>query len=415
MPDRFPPRARRLRLGLGVAAGVGVLLALGATRAATSPRVAERALGALFPGRVFTVEDVEVLPTSRPLDPSTWRLALVGIAANTGEGAVWTVERLHLGLPDPEALGRERRLRFRHARLVGLRGDGAAGALEPRLPAGLRGIDVERLELWGADLILRSDRPEAEAHLDGVRGELLEVGWEPGAGWRADGRLAIRSARAGGLAVADARVRAFAVRESTAWFDARFALARGDARLRGEITGWPADPALSAALDLTGARLAEAAWRTTGHDPPADGRLDASLQWTLLPGSPARAEGTIRVTETRIPLGEDRAFLASELLRLSPHVTLDDGALVVEEAQGPVRVEGRAVRIDGLRARTGRTDLAMWGELRPDRRRVVVRVSPGRGSHARPAFGLVLEGDERLRLRLADKVDLRPPGRGEAP
>lgn len=408
MPDRGRSRARRLRLGLELAAAAGVLLAVSAARAVTSPDVAERALGALLPGRAFTVEDVELLPTAHPLDPSSWRLALVGVTATADDGTAWTVERVHLGPPDLTALWGERRLRLRHVRLVGLRVDGGPGLPAPRLLAGLRGFEIERLDLWGADRLPSGDPAGEGLRVEGLRGELLDVAWEPGAGWRADGRLALRSVRAGGLAVDHARVRSFAVREGAAWFDARFDLARGDARLRGTIAGWPDEPALSASLDLTGAQLAEAAWRTTRHDPPADGRLDASLQWTLAPGAPPRAEGSVRVTETRIPLGADRAFLATEVLRLSPHVTLTDGALIVEEAQGPVRIEGRSVRIDGLRARTGRADLEIRGELRPDRRRVVVRVLPGRDPEGRPGFGLVLEGDERLRLRLAGQGDLLP-------
>lgn len=399
---------RRVGLALELAAGLAALLALWVARAATDPDRLGRALGALLDARV-EVDEVEWLPTARPLDPTSWRLALVGVsgAALGDADPAWTLDRLHVGLPELGVLWSERRLRLRHVRLVGLRVEAPPErAPELHLPAGLRGLEVERLDLWGADLVLGA--PEDPARVEGFAGELVDVAWAPGDGWRADGRGRVRAASVGSLAVPPARVRSFALREGAAWFDARFVLAGGDARLRGDVTGSPAEPALRASLDVTGANLAEAAWRTTRHDPPAEGRLDVSLVWDVAPGDPPRAEGSVRVTSTRVPLGHERAFLATEMLRLSPLITIVDGALIVEQVHGPARIIGRTVRLEGLTGRTGRADLEIRGELGPEHRRLVIRALPGQDPVERPGFGLVLEGDETLRLRLADKADLLP-------
>lgn len=403
-------RFRGACLAIGLLAGLAALSAVFLARALTDPARMQTLLGAFWEGWEVQVEDIEVLPTSRPLDPSSWRLAVVGVALIPPDGTApaWELTRLHLGLPKWRVLWSERRLSFRHARLVGLRTAPGEPPM-PRLPAGLRGLEVEHLELWGADLHWMTDPSHPPVHLGGITGELLDVGWDPTGGWRADGRFQLRSATGSGFAVHGARVRSFALREGTVWFDLRTALAGGEGRLRGEITGLPQDPALTASMDLSGARLAETIWRTTKHDPPGDGKLDAALVWTLLPDQPPTAEGSVRVTRTRIPLGVERGPMAAELLRWSPHVRLADGELVVEEAHGSVEIEGPSVRMEGLRARTGRRDLDLRGELSPEHRRLVIRALPGRQPDQRAGFGWVLEGDEVLRLRLADKEDLLPP------
>lgn len=399
-------------------AGVAVVWAV------TTPEVLQRIVDEATAKAKFdvTLEDVEVLPTSRPLAPWTWQLAIIGlrIEPHAEHAPLITIARAHVGMPYVSTLLSERRVQLRSARAIGLRVEARqqkpGPPWEPKQPF-IEALGADHLEVWGASWSAPADPPLKEGSAEHVYGELHDVVYRPGPRLlSASGELRVRTFRSGALEVEHVVLPAVTVHDSSLWLDGRFAFAGATGRLRGEIRNFTRRSRTRLEVELTGARVEEAVQRATGHASPITGRLDAYLvvhSGGNIPRGQGWMEGSARLTDGRIPLGEDIKPFIKDLIRIAPYLTLNERDEVeLGEMNGKMQVRRGSVVLRELVYEAPRRHIQFRGEIVGPDKYLVIRFMPARDPDERAGFGVVLAGRERLKFRLADKHDLLPKVHG---
>lgn len=426
MTDETPWRRRSrraLRLSIVLAElafGAVCLAALALVYAVTTPDVLRPIVDHATADAPFDLsfEDVEVLPTSQLLAPSTWRLAFLGIRVEprNDHAPVITIDRVHVGMPYLGRLLFDRELQLRSARVIGLhvaaRQQRPGPPWEPKQPA-IAVLGADRVEIWGASFHAPEDEPLQEAQADRIFGELFDLAYQPGPRLlSASGTLRIASFRSGSLEVENIVLPAVTIDDSTLWLDGRLVFAGARGRVRGEIKDFTRKTRTVLEVELTGARIEDAVERATGHKSPLVGNVDAYLVVTSggdIPRGHGRMEGSIRLVNGRIPLGNDIKPFIKDLIRLAPYLVLNEQDEVeLGPMHGKMQVRRGSIILEELLYEAPRRHIQFRGEMVDANKYLVIRFMPARDPALRPGFGVVLAGRERLRFRLADKHDLLP-------
>lgn len=422
-PARRGPARRWLTVlivGLELIFGAVWLGAVAVVWAVTTPEILQQIVDRATEQAKFDVrlQDVEVLPTSRLLAPWTWKLAVIDlrIEPHQDHAPVITVGRAHLGMPYLSTLVSEHRVQLRTARIIGLRIEARQQQPGPdweaKQPA-LEAVGADLVEVWGASWWAPEDPPLKEGHAEAIFGELHDVVYELGPRLlSASGRLRVRRFRSGSLEVEHIVLPAVNVKDSTLGLDGRFAFAGARGRIRGEIRDFTRRASSRLEVELTGAQLADAVERATGHTSPLTGKLDAYLivhSGGEIPRGHGWMEGSARLTDGRIPLGEEIKPFIKDLIRLAPYLTLNDRDEVqLGDMNGKMQVRRGAIILRELLYEAPRRHIQFRGEIVGPDKNLVIRFMPARDPDERAGFGVVLAGREKLKFRIAGKHDLLP-------
>lgn len=396
----------------------------------TTPEGVQRVLNRLVGDApvVITLEDVEIAPTSELLAPETWEVTAVGvrILPRDHERQETHIARLTVGMPDLVRAWATRVLAFEWARVVGLRIHKKEQrprdqVWTPRETA-LDLITARTIEVWDAAYHADPDPPIGSAEVTHIYGELSDVRYAPGArALSGTGTLRCRRLRSGTVDLRRVVVgRVDAVDSDLHLQDGSFRFADAPGSVHGDIEGIFGRARMALTLSMQGADLGQLVRTATGQPSPIDGRLDATFtvhSGGELPRGGSWMQGSIRLTDGRIPLDDSVSDLTHDLLTLVPFLETDDGHLLLGETTGTMLLDRRSVQVLEATYQSPRREAQLLGGVDTDGMEFTLRVVPPRDPETRPGFGVVLSKAHTgpARFRVARRDDLLPFIGGDSP
>jgi hypothetical protein len=368
----------------------------------------------------LTVDDLEALPVGVWTDPGSWQVVVDGLAfaPRDPKKPSWRVTRARMGLPElvftDDGIG----LHFETLRVSGL----AIEAHQQRPPppwqpkeGGLALLSVGSVEILDASYYAPPDDPIGQAKLVGIRGSLRDLVWRPGVREvSAEGSLQVDEFVTGAISLTEVRLDPFRLARSNLHFEGDFRLGASRGVLAGDILTFHKKSDVTLDVQLDDADVGDVVETATGTRGPVEGRLDLSLIVYAggdRPRGRSLLDGTVRLRDGRIQLGDQTKYIFLDLIRIAPWVKLDAyNRVMLEDLHGRIQFTRGTVELRKLSYPAAKRELRVDGTIERERLHLLVRLGPPPNRPDNPGIGIVLYGNTtEQRFRFATREDLTRP------
>lgn len=366
----------------------------------------------------LTIEEVVFLPVGSLTRPWSWKMAVTGLAFTPRDPKKpsWKVERGTMPLPQPRRVdGGRWWLHWTDLEVDGLvieaHQQRPPPPWEPATPPVAR-LTVDRVRVRRARYSAPEDPPLGAARMVGIRGDLVDLVYDPGAREvSASGSLWAAGFESGNIFIEDIDAPMFRLDKSSLHFEGGFTFGGNPGELRGTIHTFHVKPRVAIRARLNGADVSDVVQTATGRESPVAGLLDLDLSVEAggdRPRGCARMTGAVEWREGRIRLDPRTRYLVLDLIRVAPWVRLNaHQEIELSDAQGLVTLTRGTFTLRDLRYPAGNRPIRLDGTIASERLWLLVRLIPRVAPEDRLGLAVAVEGGRQAqKVRLATRGDV---------
>lgn len=378
--------------------------------------------------------DVNIVPWSKPFDPSTWKLSIAGleVRSKNPESPDVRIARVMISVPDLVRAWAKREIAFHEIRATAL----DIHIKNQRPPKGfsatrsaLSSLHADRIELSDARVRLEPDPPLGRVDATGIAGTLENFWYRPDTNeLHAEGHLDASAYQNGHL-----RLTRVSIEEITAdGTDVRFSggsfrVAGGKGTVRGAVHDLARKPSADFRVHLEGARFEDLVRQPSKRKIPLEGKITTDLQLRAggtLPRGKAIFSGKVTLDDARFTFGERVKPGTVDLIRSLPFAHFDEkNRLILPRLQGDVEFQRGHTDMSNVTFAAGKRTVALEAHVTPDQFSAFVHLVPERDKDADRILGLGIYasgGETRVKLQRKgvyqahDKADRSPGDKQDA-